>query len=364
MSSLVTANIKSRPTRTVISIVAVGLGVTIMLVIGGITSGTLNDTLNRTMGMGADFIFQPAGGSVLFAFSGADLPMAMTEKVKEVPGVGMVTPVLVKFQLSGFGLVFGIDLNSYDRFEGRLQIVQGRESLAGNEAIVDELYARAHKIQPGAELNILNHKFTVSGICRTGAMVRVYVPLKTLQDILGTPDKATVLFIKTTQGTDKEKVYQELKAAYAGWSIIRTDDPSFLLADTRLPLLKEFRFTIILVSLLLSFMVILLAMYSTIFERTREIGILKSLGASRRFIITMILRESVMISCLGAMFGTGASEIIRKIIVSAFPTLQVSMTVADVLRGCLLGLLGGTLGALYPAYKAARMDPVKALSFE
>ncbi len=364
MGSLVTANIKSRPTRTVISIVAVGLGVTMMLVIGGITSGTLNDYLNRTMGMGADFIFQPAGASMLFAFSGANLPSAMAGKVSEVPGVGMVTPVLVKFSTSDFGLIFGIDLTSYDKFDGRLQIVQGRESLTGYEVIVDELYARAHKIQPGAQLTLLSHKFTVSGICRTGAMVRVFVPLKTLQELNETPDKVTVLFIKTAPGQSKDRVYQELRAGYAGWSIIRTDDPSFLLADTRLPGLREFRYTLILVSLLLSFMVILLAMYSTIFERTREIGILKSLGASRRFIITMILRESVMISCLGAVFGTGASEIIRKIIVSAFPTLQVSMTVGDVVRGCLLGLLGGTLGALYPAYKAARMDPVKALSYE
>jgi len=364
MGSLITANIKSRPTRTVISIVAVGLGVTIMLVIGGITSGTLNDYLNRTMGMGADFIFQPTGASMLFAFSGANLPIAMAGKISEVPGVGMVTPVLAKFSASDFGLIFGIDLNSYDKFEGRLQIAQGRESLTGDEVIVDELYARAHGIKPGAQLTLLGHKFTVSGICRTGAMVRVFVPLKTLQQLNESPDKVTVIFIKAAPGVDKDKLFGSLKTAYDGWSIIRTDDPSFLLADTRLPGLREFRYTIILVSLLLSFMVILLAMYSTIFERTREIGILKSLGASRSFIITMILRESVMISCLGAIFGTGASEIIRKIIISAFPTLQVSMTVGDVVRGCLLGLLGGTLGALYPAYKAARMDPVKALSYE
>ena len=69
-------------------------------------------------------------------------------------------------------------------------------------------------------------------------------------------------------------------------------------------------------------MVILLAMYTTIFERTREIGILKSLGASKGFIVGMILRESVMICCLGLIFGTGASAIIRRSIIAAFPPIQ------------------------------------------
>ena len=136
------------------------------------------------------------------------------------------------------------------------------------------------------------------------------------------------------------------------------------MAETRLPGLNEFRMLVVLVSMLLSFMVILLAMYTTIFERTREIGILKSLGASRRFIVGMILKESAMICGLGAFLGIVVSEVIRVIIVSRFPTLQVSMTMVDLLRGLLLGLLAGTLGALYPAYKAAKMDPVKALSFE
>jgi len=110
--------------------------------------------------------------------------------------------------------------------------------------------------------------------------------------------------------------------------------------------------------------VILLAMYTTIFERTREIGILKSLGASQRFIVSMILKESAIICSLGSVLGIVASEIIREVVVSQFPTLQVAMGVEDWIRGLILGLLAGTLGAMYPAYKAARMDPVKALSYE
>jgi putative ABC transport system permease protein len=364
MENLVAANLRSRPTRTVISILAVALGVILMLIIGGITQGTLSDYLDRTMGVGADFVLKPSDSSILYAFTSATLPEKLAQKVKEAPGVSVVAPVLSMFRASDFGLVFGIDLSTYNQLPGRLKIVAGQESLRGYEAIVDELYAKSHGVSPGMQLTILDHKFTVSGVCRSGAVVRVFVPIRTLQELNGTPDKATIMFIKADNQADVQKVYGELRDRFQGYSIVRTSDPNLLLADTPMPGLKEFRFTVVLVSMLLSFMVILLAMYTTIFERTREIGILKSLGASRSFIVGLILKESAMISVLGVLFGIGLSLVLREVIISAFPLLQVKMSFQQMLISCALGLVGGTLGALYPAYKASQMDPVTALSYE
>jgi putative ABC transport system permease protein len=335
-----------------------------MLVIGGIVKGTLNDYMDRSIGVGADFILQQSGSSVFYAFSQAALPIKLADKIREEKGIATVVPVLAKFSAADFGLVFGVDLASYNQLSGHLQVVAGRGEMEGDEAIVDELYAKSHNLGVGSTLNILNHKFMLVGICRPGAVVRVFVPLKTLQEMNGSPDKVTIMFIKAADGTNVQQIFEDLRAQFPGYGLLRASETSLLLADTRIPGLREFSFTIVLVSMLLSFMVILLAMYTTIFERTREIGILKSLGASRGFILGIILKESVMISCLGVLFGTGVSEIIRHIIVSSVPTLQIAMSWTEVLRGCALGLAGGTLGALYPAYKAARMDPVQALSYE
>jgi putative ABC transport system permease protein len=364
MQNLIAANIMARPVRTIISVLAVGIGVTLMLILGGIVTGTLNDYLGRTMGVGADFILQPSGSSIFYAFSPATLQMRLAQKLQEVRGVGTVAPVLAKFSSSDFGLVFGIDLDSYNRLPGRLHITAGRESLQGDEVIVDEIYAKSHKVGPGSPLTVLSHKFVISGVCRPGAVVRVFVPIATLQEMNGTPDKATIMFIRASEEAKADVVYSELKSAYPELAILRTSDATTLLSETRMPGLKELQFTVVLVSMLLSFMVILLAMYTTIFERTREIGVLKSLGASRSFILGMILRESVIITGLGLVFGVVVSLIIKNVIVSTFPTLQVTMTLGQVFRGGVLALMGGLLGALYPAYKAARMDPVKALSYE
>lgn len=364
MQNLITANVMSRPVRTIISILAVAIGVTLVLLLGGIVSGTLNDYLGRTMGVGADFILQPSGSSVFYAFSPATLPVRLADKLRDVEGVGAVAPVLAKFSSSDFGLVFGIDIGSYNQFSGRLVITAGRASLEGHEVIVDEVWAKSHNLQVGSDVTILGQRFQVSGICRSGSVVSVFVPIVTLQEMNGTPDKATIMFIRAVQGGDVERAYANLKRAYPELALLRAADAASLLSGARMPGLKELQFTVVLVSMLLSFMVILLAMYTTIFERTREIGILKSLGASRLFILGMILRESVMITVLGLVFGIAVSAVGREVLLSVFPRLHVSMTASEVFRGGAMALLGGIFGSLYPAYKASRMDPVKALSYE
>jgi putative ABC transport system permease protein len=364
MENMVAANMRSRPARTFISVLAVAIGVILMLIIGGIASGTLNEYLSRTVSMGADFMLQQSGASVFYGLSSGTLPEKLAQKLREVPGVGAVTPVLANLILADFAVVFGIDLASYDQFPGRLQIVAGRSSLTGDEVIVDQLYAKLKKLQPGMPVAILNHEFRVSGICRPGAVVRVFVPLKTLQAMNETSDKVTFMFIKAAPGANVSQLGTDLERTFPGYQIRNTKDPTMLLADTNMNLMQVFQFVVILVSMILSFMVVLVAMYTTIFERTREIGILKSIGASRSFIVAMILRETVIICILGVLLGIGMSEIARKAIISIFPTIQISMTFREVLTACVLGLLGGSLGALYPAYRAAQMDPVTALAYE
>jgi len=364
MENLITANIRSRPTRTFISIVAVALGLILMLVLGGIVKGTLDDYIGRTMSLGSDFILQGPGASVFYALSEAGLHEELMDIVLEVPGIADVTPVYSKFSAKYFGLIFGIDLESYNRFPGRLQIIEGTPSLKEFEVIVDQSFADANKLSVGMTISILENDYTITAICRPGAVVRVFVPLRTFQEINNAQGKVTAMFIKAAADADLEQVYTALGEKFAGYSLLQASDPGLLLAEARMPGLAEFRMLIVLVSMLLAFMIVLLAMYTTIFERTREIGILKSLGASKRFIVGMILKESVIICGLGVIFGILASEIIRIIIVAKFPTLQVSITLFDLGKGLVLGVLAGVLGALYPAYKAARMDPVKALSYE
>jgi putative ABC transport system permease protein len=128
--------------------------------------------------------------------------------------------------------------------------------------------------------------------------------------------------------------------------------------------LREFIGAVTATTLIVSLLVILLAMYTTIMERTKEIGILKSLGASRLFIMGSVVLESVILTACGVLTGYLLTFLVVKYLGVAYPFLNIDVTLFWILTGGVLGIAGGVLGALYPAFLAVRQDPVSALSYE
>jgi putative ABC transport system permease protein len=137
-----------------------------------------------------------------------------------------------------------------------------------------------------------------------------------------------------------------------------------VLFRSNLPGLNAFITAMIAIAVGIGFLVIFLSMYTTITERTREIGILKSLGASKGYIIAVILREASLLSAVGILAGYGGAVLARKAVLAAFPTLTVELTAEWALYAASLALLGSLLGAFYPALRAAQLEPVDALAYE
>src|SRR5262249_3547944 len=111
-------------------------------------------------------------------------------------------------------------------------------------------------------------------------------------------------------------------------------------------------------------LVIFLAMYTTVLERTREIGILKSLGGSKLYISNLIFREVLVVAIAGILVGVGASLLLRRVVLARFPALTIDITQEWILWSALIALTGSIVGALYPAIRAARQDPIAALAYE
>jgi putative ABC transport system permease protein len=105
-------------------------------------------------------------------------------------------------------------------------------------------------------------------------------------------------------------------------------------------------------------------MYTAVMERTREIGILKSLGASRLYIVAVVLRETGLLAITGIAVGVGAVYLMRLIFHYKFPTLDFAVTPHWVFSAIVIAFTGAIFGALYPALKAATKDPIDALSYE
>jgi putative ABC transport system permease protein len=104
-------------------------------------------------------------------------------------------------------------------------------------------------------------------------------------------------------------------------------------------------------------------MYTTVIERTRDIGVLKSLGASKGYIVNALLSEASLICGVGIVAGIGLSYAARSFLISIFPTLPIQITADWILRSAAIAVVGGLLGAAYPAWLATRKDPVEALFY-
>jgi putative ABC transport system permease protein len=110
--------------------------------------------------------------------------------------------------------------------------------------------------------------------------------------------------------------------------------------------------------------VIVLSMYTTVIERTKEIGVLKSLGASKAYIVEIVLSETGLLCVMGAVAGIALAYATRAILLSFFPALTILMPGKWLAIASAIAVVGGLLGAAYPAWIASRKDPVDALAYE
>jgi putative ABC transport system permease protein len=163
-------------------------------------------------------------------------------------------------------------------------------------------------------------------------------------------------------GADVTAVGDRLNAAFPDNQIIRTTELEELYMQG-VPALNVFLDVVIGVAGVISGLIILLTMYTTVTERTRQIGVLKSLGMSNVGIAWTIVQEALMISIGGVVFGILAT-LGLKYALAKWTTLTVVVESQIVITIIIVGILSGIIGALYPGLRAARLDAVEALNYD
>jgi putative ABC transport system permease protein len=365
VNKLIIANILHRPIRTIVSVLAVAIEVAMVILVVGLCHGMVNDSANRVEGVGADILVRPQGSSFFLGMSEAPMPIKIGDRVAELPRVLAVAPTIIHVNSVGsLTLIYGIDLSSFDRVSGGFVYHSGGPFQGPNDILVDDIYARANHSRVGQTINLLNQNFRLAGIVEHGKGARMFIPLATLQDMLGAQNKATTFFVKCTDPAYTEKTADAIRTLLPTYTIVPIKEYMQLMTSNNVPGLNYFITVMIGLAVGIGFLVIFLSMYTTITERTREIGILKSLGASKTYIISVIMREAALLTTLGILMGYIGSIILRKVLIGIFPTLPVELTWDWRLYSAGLALVGSIVGAFYPALRAARLDPVDALAYE
>ena len=224
----------------------------------------------------------------------------------------------------------------------------------------------ANHAKVGQTINLLNHDFRIAGIVEHGKGARMFIPLATAPGHDGRTGQSVDLLCQVHRPglhrTNRRR-HPELYWLH-NYAIMPIKEYMALMTSNNLPGLNYFITAMIGIAVGIGFLVIFLSMYTTITERTREIGILKSLGASKTYIISVILREATLLTVVGIIAGFIGSVIMRKVLIGLFPTLPVELTWDWRLYAAGLALIGSMVGAFYPALRAARLDPVDALAYE
>jgi putative ABC transport system permease protein len=362
---MIVQNVLHRPLRTLITVIGVAVEVTLVIIVVGLTTGLITESAKRTQGVGADIMIQPPAASILMAFSGAPMPIRIADKLRGLEYVQSVTPVLALLNsMNGLEVVYGIDPDSFREVSRGFVFHDGHDLENPDDILVDDIYARGKHVKVGQTLHVLGHDFHVAGIVEHGKGARLFVLLTTLQEMMGASDKASVFYVKCDRSDHTPAVADEIQGLLPGYEVRQLKDMFELMTSSGLPGLNAFISVMIGIAVTIGFLVIFLSLYTTVLERTREIGVLKALGASRSYIIGTILSETTLLCLGGIAVGVGLSFALKTVFMRIFPTMTILMLPKWIAISALIAIFGGFLGASYPAWMASRKDAVEALSYE
>ena len=365
MDNLVVSNIRQRPIRTLVSVAGVALGVCLVMLFTGLARGMSNDLQRRASNVRAEIIFTRPGAMMLTG-STLNLSTRYVESLKQIDGVAEALAVGRYIFQGGKGFGFeqieGVEWEPFASVN-KLHIDSGRPPQASDEIVIDETKARNGKLRIGDAMKLFGDKqYRIVGIYSPESGARVKMTLAAMQEALESPGKCTYILIKLRNPNEEVLVASRIDATLPGNKIQLTRD-IFSSLEKSIPYLPVFLRILVGLAAIVSAVVVMLAMYTTITERTREIGILKAMGASRRYIVFIIESEALVISTVGLVVGFSCSFAIGYAIHQVYG-LFFEFSWSWGLTAAAIGILGGAFGALYPAVRASNLDAVSALAYE
>jgi putative ABC transport system permease protein len=359
---LILENMRFRPLRTLLSVLLIAIPVTLILTLVGISEGLLQESAKRTRGAGADILLRPPNSS-LMSFS-ASMPQDWVPWLEKQPHVAIAVGTAIA-QVHDITSASGVDLQKLKQMSGGFDYIHGGPFRRPDDVLIDDYYAQQEHVHVGDHIPLFNKQWRVAGIFAGGKLAHIVLPLAVVQDLQGMTGKVSQIYVKLDKPANTQVVMDALKERLKGYKVYSMEDILTQVSVQNVPGLSSFINVMIGIAIVIAFAVVCLSMYMAVLQRTREIGILKSLGASRAYILQLIVVESLAMGIGGTVLGIVLSFGGRWLIHAFVPA---SVTQAIVYewwpRSGAIALLASLLGALYPGLRAARQDPIEALAYE
>jgi putative ABC transport system permease protein len=384
-------NLLRKKVRSLLTLVGIALSSWVLVSLLGFNQG-YEASLNKDIdNMGFQIMVMAKGcpyeAATLMLKGGTGLrymkESIMADIAKE-PEVEQLTPILMsavfdpnKGESGGIAGYFGVDAKSFSELKPFLKFKQGGwftdpnayETVMGYEAA--ELEQR--EVGDMILMPEKNVQFKVVGILeRTGTQDdgTIFVPLKTLQKVFGTPDEITTIGLKLKKGVDstrlEEKLYQLPDVQIV--SLAQVKETIMKLISTA----KVMVMSIALIAIMIAMVGVINTILTSVWERFQEIGILKTIGAMPWDIFQLIWIETLLLCTAGgvlgivlALFLSKVTDVAMRRLLPYAPGGGLVMIDMQLILFTLVGIICiGLLSGIYPAWKAGRIRPLEAIRGE
>jgi len=374
-------NLLRQPMRTLLTLVGIGIAIMAMVAMGGLADGLVSAMTDMMSASGFHLAAMEAGASIDLS----TIDERTVRRIADVPGVQAAEGFLTGYATLGdapFFVVFGY--HPRGRLVRDFRIVEGEPLTANRQIILGRVAAENLKKRVGQTIRLFDSSFRIVGIYETGVPFEDgggVISLRDAQRLFGQPHKVSFMGIRledplrdgdvqfmgiqVEDPVDAEHVIREIEARFPEVQVSRASEFSEDVVD--LQMMKDSTWAIAFLALLVGGAGMMNTMVMSVFERTREIGVLRALGWRRRRILLMVLRESLALSLLGGVVGL----VIGIGVIGGLNTLpfmkgfvKASFSVGLFGQALVTALVLGAVGGIYPAWRASRLRPVEALRYE
>ena len=375
MLDLAFSNIRSQRTRTLLTIIGIVIGITAVVALGSFAEG-INIMVNDELGAiaGKIIVTQKGSGGMTTAYSGSDITPDQLEMMKSLSGIEKAVPVIVHIE-GGFGIgsgmpdwyAIGMDIDSIDLLIGKnIAMEDGARYEPGDRdvAVIGSKVAEKLNLKAGDFFTVVDSDFLITGVSEeTGIQdidSSVIVPIEDMQSVLGT-ENYQLVYVVPENPENVEIVADEISSMDDNLDAITSKDIARQMADI-IGTIRIVTFGVGAIAAFVGGLGVLNTMIMAVMERRREIGVMKAVGATKKFLLVQIITESSMISMIGGLTGL-ALGFIASIGFSFITggTVTAVVTPGLAIGSLLFALCLGVFGGLYPAWQAAKLDPVDAL---
>lgn len=373
-------------TRTALAIVGIAVGIMVIVALGLVTSGLQSSTQSTLTAGSAEITVSQAGSSNQPGFSSGSVNTSRVTDIKTISGVKDATGILsTTVNLNGstssdqaFGsgglIITGIESNKLN-FEGITSVNGTIFNDNANEIIIGKSFAENQNKSVGDSITLFNQTFKITGVYETGNMMTdmgAFMSLTKLQNITAqnqTSDNTKIsnILVKVTDNANVTTVSQAIKDAYPNELSTITAAEQAERMNSVLGVINDASWAISLLAIFIGGVGVINTMIMSVFERTREIGVLKAVGWKSKRILGMILGESIVLTLIAGVLGTIVGIIAVEVGIMALGAGTILKPVFSIdifLRAFGIAILVGVLGGIYPAYRASKLAPTEALRYE